>query len=867
MEFGSKFVYLGNTAEDEEEVVECNGVVLSDSESEDGADDGEECLLDILDTAGQEEYSSLRDQYVRTGDGFVIIYSITSKSSFEQAEAIFNWLLRMKQTSPYAILVANKQDLSSEATVSLQEGQNLAKKLAIPFFETSAKTGQGVTEAMTGLIKLIPRTSKNYKIVMLGSGAVGKSCITVRFVSDTFLDDYDPTIEDSYRTMIKVQGLQQISKEKKRRSKRKKEHAALEFESNSGRKGRSGPFRGLMRKLTGSGRTSSLSANSAVQSGSTSAQAPSQVETSERYGEPSQAGVKIKEKKLDANVVLIPLRILGDEPHLVTGDPITCAQCMAVLTSTAVLKANGDTKKWECEFCGRNNLDLDISENEVPKDESIDFMLIPPLESVEKEDNAAEEAPKKKKVTTSGVTVYCMDVSGSMGSLCKVPEAHAAWREERTQGRETVSQVTRLQCIKKAIQRQIEQLKEEHPSKQVLLVEFDSDVNVKGGGIAATSFPRFQQLERKTFNDLLQVGTDLSRDYPLKSIEESFQSVSDAVANLSPGSSTALGPALSICVGYVSNIPGSEIVLCTDGEPNVGVGSNHSGVGNDGFYRNVGEYARSKNITINILAVGEASVQLRTVSEAAEMSGGLTNKLNPVEMMRQLRLIAQNEVIATSVSVRFYLHPNFTFDEIGYPNNLSKLDKEVGNVRKETELSFRFKLTGSKESRCPQMSSVPFQIQITYTRPDGMRCLRVLSKSTPTTSSRKEMEENIDVSVMGASTIKTTANMAKSGNAREAQHLLKNVKRLVARGAVSVSQKQERLALENQMEVYENLLSHQQEMFRGSKLDDTAYNVVQKAAALTSNATYSVSKKMPIAEAKKTTSRSRKAYYEYEDDY
>lgn len=93
---------------------------------------------------------------------------------------------------------------------------------------------------------------------MLGSGAVGKSCITVRFVSDTFLDDYDPTIEDSYRTMIKVQGLQRISREQKKKSKKRK-NAALEFESGSGEKGRGGPFSGLIKKLTGSRRTSSLS--------------------------------------------------------------------------------------------------------------------------------------------------------------------------------------------------------------------------------------------------------------------------------------------------------------------------------------------------------------------------------------------------------------------------------------------------------------------------------------------------------------------------------------------------------------------------------------------------------------------------------
>ena len=54
---------------------------------------------------------------------------------------------------------------------------------------------------------------------------------------------------------------------------------------------------------------------------------------------------------------------------------------------------------------------------------------------------------------------------------------------------------------------------------------------------------------------------------------------------------------------------------------------------------------------------------LQTVSQAAELSGGTTNKLNPAEIVRQLRLIAQNEVIANYVTVTFFLHPDFVFDE------------------------------------------------------------------------------------------------------------------------------------------------------------------------------------------------------------
>ena len=45
---------------------------------------GQACLLDILDTAGQEEYKSMRDQYMRVGEGFLLVYSVTSKVSLNE---------------------------------------------------------------------------------------------------------------------------------------------------------------------------------------------------------------------------------------------------------------------------------------------------------------------------------------------------------------------------------------------------------------------------------------------------------------------------------------------------------------------------------------------------------------------------------------------------------------------------------------------------------------------------------------------------------------------------------------------------------------------------------------------------------------
>ena len=82
----------------------------------------------------------------------------------------------------------------------------------------------------------------------------------------------------------------------------------------------------------------------------------------------------------------------------------------------------------------------------------------------------------------------------------------------------------------------------------------------------------------------------------------------------------------------------------------------------------IGEYAKSNKTVINILAVEGETVGLPHVQVAAEISGGTVNVLNPLEIVRQLRQIMQNSLVATSVTVTFFLHPDFIFDEPGYPD-------------------------------------------------------------------------------------------------------------------------------------------------------------------------------------------------------
>ncbi|KAG5270026.1 hypothetical protein AALO_G00187800 [Alosa alosa] len=113
--------------------------------------DGETCLLDILDTAGQEEYSAMRDQYMRTGEGFLCVFAINNTKSFED---IHQYRDDVPMDDVPMVLVGNKCDLPAR-TVDTRQAQELARSYGIPYIETSAKTRQGVEDAFYTLVREI----------------------------------------------------------------------------------------------------------------------------------------------------------------------------------------------------------------------------------------------------------------------------------------------------------------------------------------------------------------------------------------------------------------------------------------------------------------------------------------------------------------------------------------------------------------------------------------------------------------------------------------------------------------------------------------------------------------------------------------
>ncbi|KAI9805243.1 MAG: Ras GTPase ras2 [Piccolia ochrophora] len=143
-------------------------------------------MLEVLDTAGQEEYTALRDQWIRDGEGFVLVYSITSRSSFSRIKKFHQQIQRVKESSSAVspslgysggyggpgvhvplsspsggpvpvMLVGNKSDRQTEREVSTQEGYGLARELGCEFVEASAKNCIHVEKAFYDVVRRLRR--------------------------------------------------------------------------------------------------------------------------------------------------------------------------------------------------------------------------------------------------------------------------------------------------------------------------------------------------------------------------------------------------------------------------------------------------------------------------------------------------------------------------------------------------------------------------------------------------------------------------------------------------------------------------------------------------------------------------------------
>ncbi|KAJ6237831.1 ras-like protein [Anaeramoeba flamelloides] len=117
--------------------------------------DNKPATLQLFDTAGQTEFRTVENLHVQKGDAFLLVFSLTSRTSFAAIRKIHDRIKKIKETSVPILVVGNKSDLTSERLISREDAEEAAKKMGIPYLETSAKTGENVTESFERLVRLL----------------------------------------------------------------------------------------------------------------------------------------------------------------------------------------------------------------------------------------------------------------------------------------------------------------------------------------------------------------------------------------------------------------------------------------------------------------------------------------------------------------------------------------------------------------------------------------------------------------------------------------------------------------------------------------------------------------------------------------
>jgi len=141
--------------------------------------DGVQYLLEILDTAGTEQFTAMRDLYMKDGQGFVLVYSIIAQSTFSDLQDIRDQIVRVKDKEDFpSVLVGNKCDLEDQRVITKQDGQNLAQKFNnCSFFEASAKNSINIKELFYDLVRQMTRYFGGPKKPVTGGSTKKSGCM------------------------------------------------------------------------------------------------------------------------------------------------------------------------------------------------------------------------------------------------------------------------------------------------------------------------------------------------------------------------------------------------------------------------------------------------------------------------------------------------------------------------------------------------------------------------------------------------------------------------------------------------------------------------------------------------------------------
>ena len=406
---------------------------------------------------------------------------------------------------------------------------------------------------------------------------------------------------------------------------------------------------------------------------------------------------------------------------------------------------------WTCEFCGNIN-EIPNSNAEPPKNPDLFYILDGgDLEGMNNNDDIS--------------VIFCLDNSGSMSASLEVDRNEGLTpgnlnQKELDQIKQAISpaeynelvrnlqhpnqkgHITRKNCIIKAIQKELNKMRDEFPRRKVGIVIFNDDVTIAGDGQTQPKFIMGNNL--LNYGSCLKIGQD-SKHLMKKNILENCGTVINSYTENPEKGKTALGPALLASVGLASTgKPGSMVVLCTDGLANVGIGDlTINDISQNMVYENIGKFASESGININIITIVGEQSRSDILVKLVEKTNGNIERVNPSVISNEFREMLNDNILARKAIITIYLPSYLRFideDVDTLSEGGSVCRKSIGNVSENTRVSMRYKVKNyvfeRRKKKFKENMKICFQAQMKYLSLEGIEILRVINAKFPATFSQ-----------------------------------------------------------------------------------------------------------------------------------
>lgn len=409
-----------------------------------------------------------------------------------------------------------------------------------------------------------------------------------------------------------------------------------------------------------------------------------------------------------------------------------------------------------CKFCG-TPVDLAITTpfDQFPNVNDVTFFLSP--ESTEIDQSLPE--------VYIPMVIFCIDISASMSTSVKL---------------EGGSSATRLQCVQSAVAQQLKSLDKQQPDCKVIIVTFGAEVRIyTDGGNTSLIARRAHESE----SVLISKGEELA-DSCTESVEVAIDRLQSTVSGLRPSGNTALGPALAVSVGLAGKNTGAKIVLCTDGMANNGVGAIKNRNQTVPFYADLGRHAAEEGTMISVITMEGEDCSMENLGVTADLTGGQVDMIDLEAMSASVGAMLANAALGTGAYLVLIAGAGLSVNSCQHAAEAHGLANvttvQLGPVAAKTDLSFQLHVSEEVNMAC--IRSIPFQLQLHYSRLDGEEVMRVMNSSLDLCTCRSKVEEDINGTCVALSGIHRAANLAQKGEYRAARSQLISTCRLLQRG-------------------------------------------------------------------------------------